>query len=43
MLKFSISINDMNKEMLIRSTMKKYHFNDTDEKLISEIYLSLAT
>ncbi len=38
MLKFSISINDMNKEMLIRSTMKKYHFNDTDEKLMSEIY-----
>lgn len=38
MLRFGISINDISRDMLIRNTLKKYHFNDTDEKLMGEIY-----
>ena len=38
MLRFSISINDIGREMLIRTTLKKYHFNDADEKTMGEIY-----
>lgn len=38
MLKFNISINDIGREMLIKTTLKKYHFNDTDENILAEIY-----
>ncbi len=38
MLKFNISINDIGREMLIKTTLKKYHFNDTDENVLAEIY-----
>ncbi len=42
MLKFSISIRDMGRELLIRNTLKKYHFNETDEKTLGEIYDQIA-
>lgn len=38
MLRFSISINDIGREMLIRNTLKKYHFNDADEEKLTNIY-----
>lgn len=38
MLRFGISINEIGRDMLIRNTLKKYHFNDTDEKTMGEIY-----
>ncbi len=38
MLKFSISINNIGRDMLIRNTLKKYHFNETDESTMVELY-----
>ena len=38
MLRFNISIDDIGRDVLINSTIKKYHFSDTDEKALSDIY-----
>ncbi|MBE5933218.1 MAG: hypothetical protein E7263_07345 [Lachnospiraceae bacterium] len=38
MLRFNISINDIGRDVIIKSTMKKYHFSDTDDKALSDIY-----
>ncbi len=43
MLRFSISINDMSKDAIIKTTMRKYHFNDTDEENLGKVFDEIAT
>lgn len=38
MLKFSISTNDIDRDFIIRNTLKKYHFQDTDKEQLTFIY-----
>lgn len=38
MLRFSISVEDIGRDMFIKTTLKKYHFNESDEKCLGEIY-----
>lgn len=38
MLKFSISTNDIDRDYILRNTIKKYHFQDADKEQLTFIY-----
>lgn len=37
-LRFSISLRNINKTSLIKNTIRKYHFNEDDQELLSAVY-----